>query len=151
MSELAAALGCAQLERLPELLNRRAHVAASYHEALASLARDICLPAEPDTAQRSWFVYVIRLRDHFAAEARDQLINLLHDQDIGCAPYFPPIHLQPYYREQFGFQPGAFPICERLAARTLALPFFPELTDTQIGRVVDALVSALPDLPRDAS
>ena len=144
MSELAAALGCAQLERLPTLLARRAAVAEQYHAALAPLADDIVRPgAAPDGATRSWFVYVIRLRDRFDAEARDALLDHLQAQGIGCAPYFPAIHLQPLYRERFGFAPGDFPACEAAAARTLALPFHSMLSHDEVLRVAEVLRSAL--------
>ena len=81
----------------------------------------------------------------------DQLMRKLQAQSIGCAPYFPPIHLQPYYRERFGFKPGDFPVCERIAARTLALPFFPALTQEEVHRVASALHETLPTLPRRTS
>lgn len=148
MSELAAALGCAQLERLPELTDQRRAVAARYREALAPLADDLALPPDAPNGTCSPFVYVIRLRDHFTADARDVLMEHLQDNGIGCAPYFPPIHLQPLYRERFGFAPGTFPVCESVSARTLALPFYPDLTAAQIDRVVDTLRDALPQLPR---
>jgi perosamine synthetase len=75
-------------------------------------------------------------------------MDRLHERGIGCAPYFPAIHLQPYYRERFGFTPGVFPICESIADGTLALPFYPGLTTAHIERVAGALEAALPDLPR---
>ena len=148
MSELAAALGCAQMERLSELLARRARVAATYAEALAPFSEDLVLPATPGGCIRSWFVYVVRLRDHFAPEARDALMGHLHRAGIACAPYFPSLHLQPYYRDRFGFGPGAFPICESVSARTLALPFFTNLTATQVDHIRHALQEALPRLRR---
>ena len=147
MSELQAALGCAQLERLPELLARRARVAAWYREALVPLQRDLVLPVEVEGTRRSWFVYVVRLADHFADEARDALVARLRAQGIGCAPYFPSIHLQPYYRRRFGFKPGDFPVCEAVSARTLALPFHGQLSREAVQQVVLALKRALPLLP----
>jgi perosamine synthetase len=67
---------------------------------------------------------------------------------IQSAPYFPCIHLQPFYRAQFGYQPGDFPVAEAVSASTLALPFFPGLTEADIHRVADALAALLPTLPR---
>lgn len=149
MDELAAALGCAQLERLPDLLQQRVDVARRYHDALAPVAGDVHRPPQTaDRAERSWFVYVVQLADHFTADARDQLLAVLRKRDIGCAPYFPAIHLQPYYRDRFGFTAGTFPVCESIAERTLALPFYPGLSADDISRVVEALTDALPSLPR---
>ncbi len=147
MSECTAALGCAQLERLPELIDRRSAVAARYQAALAPLADDLVLPSTLESDTVSPFVYVVRLRDHMDAGARDHLMATLRERGIGCAPYFPPIHLQPLYRERFGYAPGDFPVCESVSARTLALPFSPDLTEAQIDRVAGALRDALPDLP----
>ena len=148
LDEMSAALGVAQLERLDTLLNRRASVAEMYREALAPLANDVARPPEPTDAERSWFVYVVRLHDHFADGARDQLMEHLQSEGIGCAPYFPPIHLQPYYRDRFGFAPGDFPVCERVSARTLALPFYGSMTHAEVDRVAEAIAQTLPDLPR---
>ena len=151
LDEMSAALGRVQLERLEEILDRRAQVAAMYADALAPLADDIARPVTPDAATRSWFVYVIRLRDAFADGASDALMERLRGAGIGCAPYFPAIHLQPYYRERFGYAPGDFPVCERVAARTLALPFFGAMTRADVDRVATTLRDALPSLPRSGA
>lgn len=150
LDEMSAALGCAQLERRDELLDRRASVAEMYRDALSPLADDLALQGHKSTAERSWFVFVVRLRNHFSDAARDQLLDQLQARGIGCAPYFPPIHLQPPYRTRFGFEPGAFPVCERMAARTFALPFFDTMTQQDVDRVAEALVEVLPALPRQS-
>lgn len=145
LSELNAALGAAQLDRLDAILKARTCASAWYHDALAPLADALRRPPQtlPD-AERSWFVYVIELRPPWTRTHRDALCDALQADSIGCAPYFPAIHLQPLYRERFGFQEGAFPHCESVAARTLALPFFADITESQIRRVVDALHTHLP-------
>ena len=146
LDELSAALGCAQLDRLDDLLDRRRAVAAMYEDALAPLREDLHLP--PPSAERSWFVYVVRLRDHFAPGARDALTAALQEAGIGCAPYFPAIHLQPYHRETLGHAPGDFPVCERASARTLALPFYAGLSRDAVDRVAQALGKRLSALSR---
>lgn len=143
LDEMSAALGCAQLDRFDELLDRRSAVAERYREALSPLGDDLIVPRDAVEARRSWFVYVVRLRDHVPADTRDILIDDLQSRGIGCAPYFPPIHLQPLYRERFGFSEGDFPVCERTSARTLALPFHHGLTDDEIDRVTTTLSEAL--------
>jgi perosamine synthetase len=87
-----------------------------------------------------WFVYVVRLR---ADIDRDRLIGRLAEVGVPSRPYFAPIHLQPFYREMFGFRPGDFPVTERVAASTLALPFSSRLADEEVKYVVDALVEAV--------
>ncbi len=151
LDEMSAALGCAQLDRFDELLRRRREVASMYHDALQPLTEALHLPSSPPTGTRSWFVYVVRLRDHFSDAARDELMAHLQEHGIGCAPYFPPIHLQPYHRTRMGHAPGDFPVCERTSARTIALPFFPRLSASAIDRVADTISSALSSLPRSSS
>ncbi len=142
LDELSAALGCAQLERLPALLEARRERATWYAEALADLQEALVLPSEgPD--RRSWFVYVVRLRNGFPPGARDALISALRAAHIACSPYFPSIHLQPYYRDRFGYEPGAFPICEAVSQRSLALPFFAGMERRDVDRVADVLRWAL--------
>jgi len=142
LSDIAAALGEAQMARLDDILAKRRRVAALYQEALADVEA-VHLPpmAEPENA--SWFVYVIRLADRFSQEDRDAVIANLKENGIGSAPYFVPIHLQPYVMEALGTKPGDFPVTERIAARTLALPFFTGLAERQVSRVGDALIGAL--------
>jgi perosamine synthetase len=143
LDELSAALGCAQLDRLDTLLDRRRAVANAYREILAPLSDDLHLPVRSTEAERSWFVYVVRLRDHFGRDARDELLDHLQAHGVGCAPYFPSIHLQPYHRQRLGHNPGDFPVCEAVSDRTLALPFFGDMTRAQIHHVADVLGNAV--------
>ncbi len=141
MPDFCAALGLAQLARLPELLEKRRRVAGWYREALADEHR-ILLPQESPLGARSWFVYVVRLRDA-TMDRRDRVLDALRRQGIGTSNYFPPIHLQPFYRERYGYQPGMFPVCERVAASTVALPFHPLLTPSEVSQVAEVLRTAL--------
>jgi len=146
LDELSAALGCAQLDRLGEILDRRAAVADAYQEALAPLADDLHRPSTEPKGTRSWFVYVVRLRDSFDANDRDQVMEHLQSNGIGCAPYFPSIHLQPYHRSRLEHTPGDFPMCEHVSDRTIALPFFADLSRETMMRVVRVLSDALSSL-----
>lgn len=151
LDEMSAALGRVQVERLDAILDRRATVAALYTDALAPLREHLHLPHTPSGVRRSWFVYVVRLADAFSRRDRDRVLAHLRDANIGCAPYFPAIHLQPYYRKRFGFAPGDFPVCESVADRTFALPFFGGMTEAQVARIVDALADVVPSLALAAS
>jgi perosamine synthetase len=91
----------------------------------------------------SWFVFVVRLNDLFEPADRDQIMRALRSEGIGCNNYFPPIHLQPYMAQRFGFKSGDFPICEYVSSRTIALPFFSRMTRSQIHRVCDVLENTL--------
>jgi perosamine synthetase len=136
LDELSAAVGVAQLERLEELRAGRARVAAAYERVLAGLDW-VTLPRAGAGETVDWFVYVIRLHHEID---RDRLIGRLAELGVPSRPYFAPLHLQPFYRATFGFRPGDFPVTERIAASTLALPFSSRLSDEEIQYVAHALV-----------
>lgn len=139
LSEVNAALGCAQMDRLDEMLAARRRVASAYTQRLLD-HHDLVLPTPPgEERDMSWFVYVVRLAPEFGRAARDRLIQALRRHDIGCSNYFPPIHLQPFYQSRLGYKPGDYPIAESISDRTLALPFFNQLDDTQIDLVCHTL------------
>ncbi len=142
LSEVNAAIGVAQVQRLEQLLDARRRVAHWYIDRLMT-SRYVILPTIHEDTQMSWFVFVVRLSDLFDPGKRDEVITELRSAGIGCSNYFPPIHLQPYIAKQFGFKPGDFPVCEYVAARTLALPFYSRLTEAQVDRVCQTLESAV--------
>lgn len=135
LDEMSAAVGVAQLERLAELRAGRARVAAAYGRALGGIDW-ITLPRAGANESVDWFVYVVRLDSGID---RDGVIRELGALGIPSRPYFSPIHLQPFYRSTFGFEPGDFPVTERVAASTLALPFSSRLTEDEVGQVVESL------------
>jgi perosamine synthetase len=145
LSDLASAIGLVQLERLDRMLADRARVAARYSEALGGI-EGLGLPC-PDTGGevRGWFVYVVQVpRGH----DRDDMLKALRDRHgVASKPYLPAIHLMSFYRETFGHREGEFPVCEDVAARSLALPFFPQMTDGQVERVAQALAQVLGQAP----
>jgi perosamine synthetase len=138
MSEINAALGVAQCERIEEILSNRRRVAHEYVNRLMTNPH-VILPTLDDQTQMSWFVFVVRLTDQFDAGDRDRMIKHLRAQGIGASNYFPPIHLQPYIREQLRTKAGDFPICEYVASRTIALPFYTRMIEQQVHRVCDTL------------
>ena len=91
----------------------------------------------------SWFVFVVRLNDLYEPADRDAIIRELRGEGIGCSNYFPPIHLQPYMMQALTTKEGDYPVCEYVAARTLALPFFTRMTERQIERVCEVLEDVL--------
>jgi len=146
LSDLQAAIGLAQLERLDGMLAGRARVAAAYREALEPLAAEYGLglpcadPPPPARERRSWFVFVVQVPHGID---RDDVIHVLRDRGVQSKPYLPAIHLMSYYREVHGHRVGEYPVCEDVAARSLALPFFPEMTEVQVARVADELTAVL--------
>jgi perosamine synthetase len=154
MTDVQAAIGLAQLERLDEMLERRAQVAAAYLERLTELGgapagegepKDLVLPCrDRGDESRSWFVFAVRLPER---ADRDGVIRALADEGIASKAYLPCIHTMPPYRERFGFRGGEFPVAEDAAARSLALPFYPALSESEVDRVCTALAGALGNPP----
>ncbi len=140
MDELSAALGCSQMERIEEILDKREKVAGMYGEKLVEV-EEVQVPfIAPYVSKMSWFVYVIRLE---RGMDRNKVIKYLNEEGIQCKPYFTPIHLQPFYRKMFGYKEGDFPVTEDVAGRTIALPFFNNLKEEQIDYVVEKLKEAI--------
>jgi perosamine synthetase len=150
LGELGAALGIAQLERVDAMLGERVRVAELYRESLAGLGGSPAGEGDPDglvvpcadrgAERRSWFVYVVQLPE---GVERDEVIAALARAGVGSKAYLPCIHLLPFYRERFGFRGGEFPVAERTAERSLALPFFTQMREAEVQRVAGALAHAL--------
>jgi len=136
LSDIACAIGLAQLDRLEAMLAARRRVAGWYAELLAAI-EGLELPC-PDEGgdERGWFVYVVQLPH---GVDRDEAIVALRERGVQSKPYLPAIHLMSYYREAFGHREGEFPVCEDVAARSIALPFFPDLAHSQAEEVAEAL------------
>jgi perosamine synthetase len=138
LSDIQCAIGLAQLERLEGMLAARRRVAAWYGELLSGI-EGLELPC-PDAGgdERGWFVYVVQLP---RGVDRDAAVVALRERGVQSKPYLPAIHLMSFYRERFGHRPGEFPVCEDVAARSIALPFFPDLSEGQAERVADAVAA----------
>ena len=139
LSDVAAALGVAQVEKLDSLLAQRSAVASMYEVRLAGLEGVEAPLAARGEERRSWFVYAIRLAD---AVDRDATIARLAERGIASKAYLPCIHLFPHLRE-LGYREGQFPVAEAAAAHSLALPFFPAMREADVDRVCQELAAAL--------
>ena len=134
LSDVACAIGVAQLEKLPRMLALRREIAADYTRLLGGIG-GLTLPhGDTDQHRRSWFAYVVLLDP---AIDRDRVIAQLADARIESRPYLPNIRLQP------SFEPGALPVAESIAERSLALPLFPQMSPHQQERVAEALAAAV--------
>lgn len=142
ISEISAALGEVQAGRLDEILQKRRDFADAYNEALGDI-EEIHLPPMAGLKDASWFVYVIRLADKYTQADRDAVIEYLKSVGVSSSNYFVPIHTQPYIMETLGTKTGDFPVTERIAARTIALPFAGRFTMKTAKRVRSALKDAL--------
>jgi perosamine synthetase len=139
LSDLAAALGVAQLEKLDTMLAARGAVASRYEQGLAPIEGVAAPIASHGPERRSWFVYPVRLAE---GVDRDAVIAALAERGVAAKAYLPCIHLFPHLRE-LGYREGQFPVAEAASARSLALPFFPAMNESQVARVCEALAEAL--------
>ena len=140
LSDIHAAIGLAQLERIRELLQAREQLARQYSEALANM-RGIKLPPQVEGAVRSWFVYVVQVPG--GKTVRDRVITNLRADGIGCQAYFPAIHKQPYMQEILGDLQPNLPCTDNAAAACLAIPFSSRMTSVEAAQVSQRLALAL--------
>ncbi len=138
LSDVHAAIGLAQLERIDELLAARERTAENYARGLLDVPR-ITLPWNPSAVKRSWFVYPIRIGGSDGGALRDKLIDGLRRRGIACQAYFPAIHLQPYLQQVAWAPRRPLPHTETASERCLALPFFPAMTAGQVSEVCEAI------------
>ncbi len=140
LSEIACTLGIGQLSRLSEILARREEVARTYTQLLRGRSILVLPPLDLPSKVISWFVYVVRLAPEFTSEDRDAVVKSLRSAGMGAGRYFAPVHLQPAYS---GMAHPPLPVTESEAARTIALPFFNRISQSQIREVVDGLIEAI--------
>lgn len=146
LGEINAALGLSQLNRIDDLLARRDRVAGWYNERLRDLDGVGTMTPAPGTTRLSWFVYVIRLHPTID---RTTIIDRLQRAGVPSRISFSPIHLQPYYRERFGYREGMLPVTEAVSQTTLALPFHTNMKEAEVERVVATLRKAVGASGRD--
>ncbi|WP_434605005.1 UDP-4-amino-4,6-dideoxy-N-acetyl-beta-L-altrosamine transaminase [Pseudomonas sp. R1-7] len=136
MTDLQAALGLSQLDKLERFIARRRELAARYSRLLGGLP--LTLPGLQPDAESAWHLYVVRLRlDEISLDHR-QVFEGLRAAGIGVNLHYIPVHLQPYYRD-LGFAQGDYPQAERYYAEAISLPMFPSLSDEQQDYVVGQL------------
>lgn len=141
MTDIASSLGIHQLKRANAFQAKRAQIAALYDKALADLP--IILPPHASEGDvHSWHLYVTQLADS-ANVGRDQFIERLFEQGIGCSVHYIPLHLQPYWRDTYNLTPAMFPNSQRIYERTVSLPLYTRMTEADVDRVVAAVKRAL--------
>ncbi len=137
MSDINAALGVAQLERIEEFIRKRQRVAGWYQEILADDER-IIVPEAPKGCKLSWFVFVIRLKEPYISK-RNAVLNAMLAEGIQVGNYFPPVTLQPFMAEKFGYKDGDFPVADKTCKSTIALPFYNNLKKDEVALVCRTL------------
>lgn len=139
LTEVQAAIGLVQLGRLDYILECKDRIVGSYNSCLGELPGVVVPRLSPHTTRHGYMLYTLRV----PREQRDRLIKGLGERGIESKVYFPPVHLQPYYRSRFGFQKGMLPVTERVADEVVSLPVFPALTGGQVERIVESVRAVL--------
>jgi dTDP-4-amino-4,6-dideoxygalactose transaminase len=147
LTDLSAAIGLAQLHKCSRMWNRRLDLVDRYNRALADQDA-FQLPSLRSDISHGWHIYVILVNPEALRIGRDQLMEELKARGIGTSVHFIPLHLHPYYQESFGYTPGQFPVAEHYSERCLSLPLFPRMSDDDLDRVVEALLSIAHDFRR---
>jgi perosamine synthetase len=138
MTDIAAALGVRQLERAEALRAEREALALRYQSQIAEVG-EIELPLVPTNRIHSWHLFPIRLRLDRLKIDRNQFITQLRERGVGCSVHWRPLHLHPYYAEQFGWRPDQFSVATALWERLITLPLFPGMRDEEHQSVVDVV------------
>lgn len=141
-TDIGAAIGICQLRRANSFARRREAVAEMYSALLADVS-EIELPAPLPNRKHSWHLYVIRLSPKGSRISRAEFVKELRHWGIGTSVHWMPLHMHPYYRDTFGFQPEDFPVARQEYERIISLPIYPSLTDGQVRRVVCAIKAVI--------
>ena len=138
MTDIQASLGLQQLKKLPGFQARRREVVERYHRAFSGM-EEIRIPAERPGVESAWHLYVIRLNLETLNIDRNRFIEELKARNIGTSVHFIPVHLHPYYRDKYGYQPGDFPVAYENFQRIISLPLHPRLSDEDVEDVIEAV------------
>jgi len=138
MSDIQAAMLLAQLGKMERFAARRAEIVKAYDEAFAEIPEVKPLCRKPDRIH-AHHIYVVLLKTESLAISRDRFLAAMQAENIGVAVHFRALHLHPYYRNKYGFQPGDFPNAEYASERIMSLPLYPSLSDTDVEVVVEAV------------
>lgn len=142
MTDIQAAIGLVQLQRLPTMQQRRREIVARYNEAFGQIDA-LQTPTERSDAESAWHLYVLRLNLDRLTIDRARFIEELRARNIGTSVHFIPIHLHPYYRDKYGFQPEDFPVAYREYQRLISLPLHPGLSDEDVQDVIAAVTDVV--------
>lgn len=138
MTDIQAALGLSQLAKLKKMQERRRQIVKAYDEAFIKIP-ELFLPVEKKSVEHAWHLYVLRLNPGLLKISRNEFIKELNAKGIGTSVHFIPMHRHRYYKKKYGWKPADFPNAEREYQRSISLPLYPGMTDSDVRRVIDAV------------
>jgi len=139
MTDIQASIGLQQLKKLNGFQQRRQEIVRKYNEAFASCPC-VQVPVQRPYVKHAWHLYTLRLNLDTLKIGRDRFIEELKERNIGTSVHFIPIHLHPYYREKYGFQPEDFPVAYSNFLRLISLPLYPRMSDHDADDVIEAVL-----------
>ena len=139
MTDIAAAMGIAQLRKANTMWERRKEIADRYNSAFAD-APELQIPADRSDSQHAWHLYMLRLNPHRLRIDRSQFMEELKKRNIGASVHFIPLHIHPYYRDTFGYKPEDFPVAYHEYLREVSLPIYSKMSDGDVNRVIEAVL-----------
>lgn len=142
MTDIAAAMGLAQLRKAERMWRRRKEIAAMYDEAFLSID-ELETPCRRDSSEHAWHLYMLRLHLERLEITRDEFIQGMKRQNVGASVHFIPLHIQPYYRNTYGYEPEEFPVAYREYRRELSLPIYSKMTDNDVQDVINAVLDTV--------
>ncbi len=138
LTDIAAALGLAQLKKCDRFLKGRERYAALYNEGFQDLPEIICPPAA-SYVQHAWHLYVIQLNLDRLLIGRDEFVRQLQQEGVGCSVHFIPLHLHPYHRDRGGYRPEDFPVASKVFQQIISLPLYSKMTENEVNRVIETV------------
>jgi perosamine synthetase len=145
LTELQAALGISQLRRLDDFVTRRRAIVAAYNEGLGGIL-GLTTPRlrnRQDISTTSWHLYTVQIDFKLIGKPRSEVMTQLRNLGVATQVLYIPVHLQPWYRQQYGYAPGKCEVAEAFYARALSLPIYPALSDGDVQLVIDAVKKVL--------
>jgi len=137
VTDIQAALGLAQLDRLDEFKDRRDEIIARYNETLDEIP-GIRTPPEPSESDPMYHLYAVEIREEFGC-GREEFVNAMHAENIGVQVHYVPLHYHPFFQEEFGYEEGMFPNTERVYDELVSLPLHPEMHNGDVEDVTTAI------------
>ncbi len=138
ITDLQAALGISQLNKIDRYVQRRREIVATYNNAFKDTDW-LTTPYEKDSMFSAFHLYVLKIDFKGIGKTRTEVMQELRSKRIGTQVHYIPVHLQPYYRENFGFKEGDFPAAEAYYKQCLSIPLYPKMTDSDVNRVINAI------------
>jgi len=142
MTDLQAALGICQLEKLDKFIQRRKEIVKQYNQAFKDIP-GTTIPFEKIKNSSAFHLYVLQIDFEKISKTRSQVVDELKAKGIGTQVHYIPVHTQPYYKKNFGYKKGDFPVSEKYYEQALSIPLYPKMSDGDIKYIIKTLLKII--------